>query len=195
MTTVLTGAKSGAHSANLLFETFFPKSAVSGEKQKDFVEKLGEDLNKMDPVAKSFVDFTEKEIRDAIISLGRFKAPGPDGIPGVALHCTIDVLMPFWVKLFNSCGRLGYFPEFWKKDVTIVIPKPGKTDYTVPKAHRPISLLSQLGKTLERLYVMRVNRLHREVGIFSENQHGFMLERSCATAVDSLLNFVYDHKG
>ena len=94
---------------------FFPKSAVSGEKQKDFVEKLGEDLNKMDPVAKSFVDFTEKEIRDAIISLGCFKAPGPDGIPGVALHCTIDVLMPFWVKLFNSCGRLGYFPEFWKK--------------------------------------------------------------------------------
>jgi len=62
MTAVLTGAKSGAHSANLLFETFFPKSAVSGEKQKDFVEKLGEDLNKMDPVAKSFVGFTEKKL-------------------------------------------------------------------------------------------------------------------------------------
>ena len=75
-----------------------------------------------------------------------------------------------------------------------MIPKRGKSDYTVPKAYRPISLLSQLGKTLERLYVMRVNRRHREVGVFSENQHGFMLERSCATAVDSLLGFVYDHK-
>ena len=41
---------------------------------------------------------------------------------------------------------------------------------------------------------MRVNRLHREVFFSSENQHGFMLERSCATAVDSLLGFVYGHK-
>ena len=41
---------------------------------------------------------------------------------------------------------------------------------------------------------MRVNRLHREVGVFSENQHGFMLERSCTTAIDSLLGFVYGHK-
>ena len=79
------------------------------DKQEGFVKKLDEDLEKMEDVAKSFVGFTEKEIRDAIISLGRFKAPGPDGIPGVALHCTIDVLMHFWVKLFNSCGRLGYF--------------------------------------------------------------------------------------
>jgi len=78
--------------------------------------------------------------------------------------------------------------------VTIVIPKPGKTDYSVPKAYIPISLLSQLEKTLERLYVMRVNREHRRVGIFSENQHGFMLERSFATAMDSLLGFVYGHK-
>mmetsp|Transcript_18001 Transcript_18001/g.26208 ORF Transcript_18001/g.26208 Transcript_18001/m.26208 type:complete len:146 (-) Transcript_18001:602-1039(-) len=41
---------------------------------------------------------------------------------------------------------------------------------------------------------MRVNREHRRVGIFSENQHGFMLERSFATAMDSLLGFVYGHK-
>ena len=41
---------------------------------------------------------------------------------------------------------------------------------------------------------MRVNRRHREVEVFSENQYGFMLGRSCVTAVDSLLGFVYDHK-
>ena len=128
MTGVLQGAKSGAHSANLLFDCFFPQSDVSGDKQEGFVKKLDEDLEKMEEVAKSFVPFTEKEIRDAIISLGCFKAPGPDGIPGVALHCSVGILMPFWLKLFNSCGRLGYFPAFWKRDVTIVIPKPGKSD-------------------------------------------------------------------
>ena len=41
---------------------------------------------------------------------------------------------------------------------------------------------------------MRVNRLHNEIGIFSENQHGFMLERNCATAIDKLLGFAYDSK-
>ena len=100
------------------------------------------DLEKLDSVESSFVDFTLVEIRDAILSLGCFKAPGPDGIPGVALHCTVDVLLPFWFKLFNSCGRMGYFPVFWKCDVTVVIPKPGKDDYSVPKAYTPISLLS-----------------------------------------------------
>ena len=101
MTGVMKGAASGAHSAKLLFDCFFPKSVVSGEKQKDFVEQLGDDLKKLDPVSKSFVNFTDKEVRDVIISLGCFKSPGPDGIPGVALHCTVDVLMPFWLKLFN----------------------------------------------------------------------------------------------
>ena len=194
MPSVLSGAANSKASTALLFSTFFPKSKVVGEKQKKFVEKLAHDLDKLDSVDKSFVEFTLVEIKDAILSLGCYKAPGPDGIPGVALHSTIDVLLPFWSLLFNSCGRMGYFPEFWKRDVTVVIPKPGKDDYSVPKAYRPISLLSQLGKTFERLLVLRVNRLHRDVGVFSENQHGFMLNRGCATALDKLLGHTYAQK-
>ena len=197
MTSVLGDAESGQESADLLFDTFFPKSEVTGEAQQSLVDELKSELDEMEltePTRFSFEDFSVKEVKDALLSLGMYKSPGPDGIPGITIHASIDILLPFWVMLFNACGRLGYFPDVWKKDVTIVIPKPGKDDYSVPKAYRPISLLSQLGKTLERLYVNRVNRLHEEVGVFSKEQHGFMLNRSCMTALDDLLQHIRDEQ-
>jgi hypothetical protein len=44
---------------------------------------------------------------------------------------------------------LGYFPTVLKETVTIVLRKPEKPDYTVPKAYRPIALENTIGKIFE----------------------------------------------
>jgi len=46
--------------------------------------------------------------------------------------------------------ELGHHPESWKTAKGVVIPKPGKPDYTQVRAHRVISLLDSISKLVER---------------------------------------------
>jgi len=50
---------------------------------------------------------------------------------------------------WSLCSRT--LPTILKRVLTIVIPKPGKPDYSVPKAYRMISLLPTLSKTIEHV--------------------------------------------
>ncbi|KAI0365273.1 hypothetical protein BV20DRAFT_928603, partial [Pilatotrama ljubarskyi] len=84
---------------------------------------------------------TDAQVHQAITTLCSFKLPGPDVIPNeVYKHCT-DTLTPILGSLFRATFTLGYYPERWKVSDTVVLQKPGKTDYTVAKAWRPITLL------------------------------------------------------
>jgi len=44
---------------------------------------------------------------------------------------------------------LGYHP--WKDILVIIVPKPNKPNYSLPKAYRAISLLECCGKLLEKI--------------------------------------------
>jgi hypothetical protein len=87
----------------------------------------------------------------AIQRSASYKAPGPDGIPNAALKKAIEIqsLLTFLTHLFNECLQLGYCPNHFRESTTVILRKPGKPDYTIPKAYRPITLLSTLGKALE----------------------------------------------
>jgi ribonuclease HI len=104
---------------------------------------------------------SEERIRDWEIdqALHRVKAkscPGPDNIK---VHALIRLWYnPKWkeviVRLMNSLfAKPELFTQF-KHAIVHPIPKPGKAD-----AFRPISLLSQLGKILERILAQRIQRL------------------------------------
>ncbi len=102
------------------------------------------------PPKFKFRTITNEQVRHAIHSLKAFKAPGPDAIPNeVYRHCS-DTLTPVLGPLFRATFALNYYPEEWKLSDTIVLKKPGKTDYTVAKAWRPIALLNCMSKILSR---------------------------------------------
>jgi hypothetical protein len=54
------------------------------------------------------------------------------------------------IKVFNACLSLGHHPARWKEAKVVAILKPNKPDYSLPKAHRPISLLETMSKLLEK---------------------------------------------
>ena len=54
------------------------------------------------------------------------------------------------VHLFNACITAGFHPTTWHKAIVMVIPKPNRADYSLPKNYRPIALLECLGKLLEK---------------------------------------------
>lgn len=95
------------------------------------------------------------------------KAPGPDGIWKRLIHGTMDIMVERWTKCFQSCIQSGTFPAKWKVSKLVLIKKPDKPDYE-PSSYRPICLLNEGGKLLERLISNRINNYlenHEELSI------------------------------
>lgn len=67
-----------------------------------------------------------------------------------------------------------------------MIPKQGKDNYTIPKAYRPISLLSCLGKGLERLIARRMAWTIVELGILAPQHFGALPKRSATDLTAAL---------
>ena len=91
---------------------------------------------------------TKEQIRKQLKKAKPYKAPGPDGIPNIVLtKCAdllIDRLHPIYVAMLEK--DLQYKP--WKSFTTVVLRKPGKPHYDVPKAYRPIALLNTMWKVM-----------------------------------------------
>ena len=56
--------------------------------------------------------------------------------------------MPHLGPIYWATFKLSVFPASWKDSMTILWRKPGKPDYTIPSAHRPIALLNTVAKIL-----------------------------------------------
>jgi len=84
---------------------------------------------------------SQDEVRQAIRRVKADKAPGASGIPNRALQAGLTELTPILTGLFNACVTHKYHPKQFRRAQTIVLRKPKKSDYTDPKAYRPIALL------------------------------------------------------
>jgi len=91
----------------------------------------------------------------------------------------------FYLQLHNI------FPtEMWKIAKGVVIPKPGKSDYSKVRAYRVISLLDVISKLLERTAAHLITdhlERRKERGLH-EGQFGCRKRRSCIDAVAILMN-------
>jgi hypothetical protein len=95
----------------------------------------------------------EEEISTALRSTSTSSAPGPSGIGYLLLRWAFEAHPSLFTHIFTHALRLGKHP--WGDALVVIIPKPGKTDYTVTKAYRPISLLECCGKLLEKVVAAR----------------------------------------
>lgn len=93
-------------------------------------------------------------------------------------------LPEFLPSLFIHLIFHGQFLQSWKIARYVPILKPGKSDASIPKNLRPISLLFCLGKTFEKVHAARLannGRLNRAI---SPHHYGCLSNRS---ALDALL--------
>ncbi|KIL59494.1 hypothetical protein M378DRAFT_52760, partial [Amanita muscaria Koide BX008] len=82
-----------------------------------------------------------KEISEALSGTANNSAPGPDNLSWRHWKRSItpDTLDNI-TALFRSIIELGTWPSRFKDSTTVVILKPKKKDYSIPKAYRPIVL-------------------------------------------------------
>lgn len=76
------------------------------------------------------------------------------------------------LEIFNNVWNSGTIPTSWKEGIVVPIPKPGKNPMVIGN-QRPITLVSCVGKLLEKMVNRRLVQVLEEKGVFGESQHGF----------------------
>ena len=115
--------------------------------------------------------FSDYELARALRCM-RMTSPGGDSIHNAFLVALSERQHESLLLLFNQSFELGILPDTWREGIILPIPKPGK-DPSLPSSYRPITLLSCLGKLMERLVAARLTYVAETASLFLPNQCGF----------------------
>lgn len=163
-----------AEMANALADQFYRVSADTSlhpkHIQKRIETRTAVDHTKHDDKPYN-IDFSLAELRWAI-GRGKGLSDGVDRIGYPMLHHLPEAMEEYLLKVLNQVWRSGQIPARWKEGIVVPIPKANK-DPSQPANLRPITLVSCVGKTLERMVNRRLTQLLENMGVFGSRQHGF----------------------
>eukprot|EP00732_Lithocolla_globosa_P000417 Lithocolla_globosa_v1_NODE_127_length_6020_cov_51.448114.p1 type:complete len:867 gc:universal NODE_127_length_6020_cov_51.448114:3658-1058(-) len=100
------------------------------------------------------------------------QATGPDNIPARVLKECAEVLAPILARLFQLSFDSGVFPSLWKIAHVVPVYK-HKGESSDPSMYRPISLLSIVGKTMEKVINSTLRKHLFGFKLISHKQYGF----------------------
>ena len=145
---------------------------------------------------RSFPPISQKEIWDALRPTSNSSAPGPDHVTWrhIKLALTFPDTDVALAALFNKICFMGTWPSHFKESVSVIIPKPNKPDYSIPKAYRPIALLNTLGKLLTKILANRLQHDAAQYGILHRDQFGGIQGHSTIDAGLILTDFISEHR-
>jgi len=86
------------------------------------------------------------------------------------------------VRQTKAAIRTGRHQSVWKRASGVLIRKPGKDDYTQLNAHCPLSLLSCMGKVVEKVVAELLSDEAERRGLLSDGQLGSRRGRSAIDA-------------
>eukprot|EP00061_Rhincodon_typus_P003128 g19359.t1 len=112
------------------------------------------------------------------------KSPGPDGIYPRILREAKDQIAGELTDIYASSLATGVVPEDWRIANVVPLFKKGSKDNL--GNYRPESLMSVIGKLLEKIPRDKIYTHLEANGLISDRQHDFVLGRSSLT---NLLEF------
>ena len=95
----------------------------------------------------------------AVLKAGHDTAPGKDRVSRSMVKHAGPEGHKALLELANYTLQTGTLPKVWKESITVPIPKPDGS-------HRPIELLSCVGKTVEK---MIKTRIEHKIGKLNKN--------------------------
>lgn len=146
-----------------LLHAFFPPQPEPGNGNLD--------NNRAPLPTQPYKTITEAEIRTAIFRSNPKKAPGPDDIPFLVWQKICEEAKDCIITLYQASLRLSHLPNSWRTAKIVLLRKPGKPDYNIPKAFRPISLLAMISKGLEAVVTNRLSFMADKRSIFWWNAY------------------------
>src|SRR6266404_2197858 len=159
-------------------------------------DSITEDANLPLPICKTN-PITKDQIRKHIARLQPFKAPGSDGIPNIVLIKCADILVTRLWLIFMAIVSKGLYYTPWKTFTTVVLRKPGKPRYDLPKAYRPIALLNTLAKVLTSIITEQLTFYTEKYHLLPQHHYGGRPGHTTTDAMHALIYKIKDawHKG
>lgn len=151
---------------------------------KPFTDSIERQTLKGNPRLDKEIDI--EELTSALSNL-KDKSPGYDGITNKMIQKCHPQFKEDILNIFNQCIQMGEMPGIWKYGLVIPILKQGKSP-KCKNSYRPITLLSCIGKLLEKIiknrmeFQIETGNLLRQL---SPTQYGFRPKRGTD---DILLN-------
>ena len=124
------------------------------------------------------------------MSFSSSKAPGPDGLGFECLKIAYTAIPEYFHSLFEVLIRAGYHPKIWREETIVIIKKAGKSDYSAPKAYRPILLLNCIGKISEKIMATRLAHMAEKYNLQDHLQIGGRPRRSAVDAAMYLATLI-----
>ena len=142
-------------------EIFEPLNRIKVEEGDDSIE----DVVKLETVV------------DIIRKLKTNSAPGDDKVDNATVKQLPGLALEGLVDIFFICFQVGLYPDDWKRAKVRMLLKPGKPPDD-SSSYRPISLLSCLGKILEKLIKLQLDQADKQFKLVPEIHAGFRPKRS-----------------
>ena len=129
------------------------------------------------------IQITTTQVYAAITKASNNNSTGPDNINIRHLKHLGPFAIQYLTNLLNLALNHNIIPQIWKLAKIIPIPKPNK-DPCVGTSYRPISLLSPIAKTLEKVLLPYITPNLPQI----KHQHGFKTLHSTTTALHQITN-------
>ena len=172
-----------AEKGKTFYETFFPPKPITSLVPPD---------PQYPPSAWDLVNIDETQIHRAIDKMQPYKGTRAGTWPNVVFQKTADDIVPHLTPIFRAVFDLETYHEDWAATGTLAHRKPGRADYTVPGAWRPIVLSSPYGRLLNSCVRDQVNTMAEWKGILPSHHFGGRPGRNTTDALHLLLKVVWD---
>jgi ribonuclease HI len=180
---VIQEACTNEEKGKLLYQLFFPKrTAPPVPVQREPY-----------PQAKwEYTPTTDEQIHRAIKRMKPWKATRSGTVPNAVFVYARELLVPYLGPLFRATDTLKLYPDDWKLTDTPVLKKPGKPDYTIAGAWRPIVLSNGLARLLNGCKTEDLVLMCEKTGILPHNHFGGRPGRATTDSVHLLVKTVKD---
>lgn len=145
------------------------------------------------PIPEEIPSISEQELLSIVQRWVARKAPVLDGIPNVAAAETVRTQPAVVRAILQRYLEEGQFPEVWKQQRLVLIPKAGKPPND-PSAYRPICMLDAFGKLYERVITNRLTEFSEGANGLSGLQYGFRKNRSTIDAIRYVIEQARPHR-
>ena len=163
--------------ARILAKNFFPP--------KPPINTVPDDYH-YPPACTKAEPITKEQIVHQAHKLKPYKAPGPDGIPNVVITKCVDLLAERLLHIFKAMLERNLHYKPWKTFHTVVLRKPGKPRYDLPKAYRPVALLNTLWKLLAAIIAGQITYHSEKYQLLPGHHYGGRPSRSTTDAIHFL---------
>ena len=145
------------------------------------LNKISQTITKQQQNSIVLQETTEAEVSAIISGLNSKKASGADELSITLLKKLNSLISPILSSLINESFKTGTYPDCLKIAKVIAIYKGGTK--SCPGNYRPISLLSNINKIIEKIIYSRLISFFETYNIINMSQFGFRQGYSTTMAV------------